>query len=82
MTTLVEIESAVATLPVRDQRKLLKKLSERLSTSPAGKKTPSLHDRMKDLCGIVDSGIPDLATNKKHMEGFGRWKNHAGAHAR
>lgn len=38
MTTLLEIESAVATLPVRDQRKLLKKLSERLSTSPAGKR--------------------------------------------
>ena len=32
----------------------------------------SLHERMKDFCGIVNSGIPDLATNKKHMEGFGR----------
>lgn len=24
--------------------------------------------------GEFDSGIPDLATNKKHMEGFGEWK--------
>ena len=73
MTTLVEIESAVDALPLREKRKLLKRLSEKLEARPA-KKTPSLHDRMKDLCGIVDSGIPDLATNKKHMEGFGRWR--------
>jgi hypothetical protein len=24
--------------------------------------------------GMFDSGIPDLATNKKYMEGFGEWK--------
>jgi hypothetical protein len=24
--------------------------------------------------GEFDSGIPDLATNKKYMEGFGEWK--------
>jgi hypothetical protein len=27
---------------------------------------------MKDGRGIVDSGIGDLATNPKHMKGFGR----------
>ncbi len=31
----------------------------------------SSYDAMEDFCGIVDSGIPDLATNPKHMEGFG-----------
>lgn len=72
----------VATLPVRDQRKLLNKLSERLSTAQPRKTTPSLHDRMKDLYGIVDSGIPDIATNKEHMEGFSRWKNSVGLHVR
>lgn len=72
MTTLGEIESVVAALPLRDQRKLLKHLSARLEQKPM--KKPSLHDLMKDGCGIVDSGIPDLATNKKHMEGFGRWR--------
>ena len=35
-------------------------------------KRPTLHDLMKDSCGIVDSGVSDLATNPKHMEGFGR----------
>ena len=72
MTTLVEIETVVDALPLRDQRKLLKHLTERLEKR-TGKK-PSLHDLMKDGCGIVDSGVPDLATNKKHMEGFGRWR--------
>jgi hypothetical protein len=36
------------------------------------KKRPTLHDRMKCFCGIVDSGIPDLSTNPKYMKGFGR----------
>lgn len=29
-------------------------------------------DLMKDGCGIVNSGIPDLGSNKKHLEGMGR----------
>ena len=32
----------------------------------------SLHDRMKDVCGIIRSAPRDFATNPKHMEGFGR----------
>ncbi len=72
MTTLVEIESAVDALPKSAQQKLLKHLSEKLAPRPT--KKLSLHDRMKDGCGIVDSGVTDLATNKKHMEGFGKWR--------
>jgi hypothetical protein len=70
MSTLTEIEAAVATLPRREQRKLLQHLATRLERPP--KKKPSLHDGMKDLCGIVDSGIPDLGSNKKHLAGLGR----------
>lgn len=33
---------------------------------------PSAYALMKDGCGCVDSGVSDLATNPKHMEGFGR----------
>jgi len=36
----------------------------------SGQKT--LFDLMKSSIGIVDSGIGDLASNPKHMEGFGR----------
>lgn len=34
----------------------------------------SLYERTKDLYGIGESGIPDLATNPKYMEGFGAWR--------
>jgi hypothetical protein len=33
---------------------------------------PSAYDLMKDGCGIIESDVPDLASNPKHMEGFGR----------
>ena len=35
---------------------------------------PTLHERMKDFIGCIDSGVTDLATNPKHMEGFGQWR--------
>jgi hypothetical protein len=35
-----------------------------------GEKPLSLHDRMKEVCGII-KGPQDLATNPKYMEGFG-----------
>jgi predicted transcriptional regulator len=35
-----------------------------------GRKPLSLHDRMKDVCGII-KGPRDLSTNSKHFEGFG-----------
>lgn len=31
-----------------------------------------LADLMHDACGVVDSGIPDLASNPEHLAGFGR----------
>jgi len=37
----------------------------------ASQPTISLFDRMKDACGIVNSGVPDLASNPRHMDGFG-----------
>jgi len=27
---------------------------------------------MKDARGVIDSGIPDLASNPEHLKGFGR----------
>ena len=42
------------------------------TASPAKKPPPTAYDLMKDGRGIVDSGIGDLATNPKHMKGFGR----------
>jgi hypothetical protein len=36
---------------------------------PAG--GPSLYDLMKDAIGCIDSGVTDLSTNPKYMEGYG-----------
>lgn len=38
----------------------------------AARPGPTLHDLMEGACGIVDSGVSDLASNPKHMKGFGR----------
>jgi len=46
-------------------------LEKELAASKKGKKL-SLLERMGDLVGKGDSGIPDLATNPKYMEGFGQ----------
>lgn len=33
---------------------------------------PSLHDLMRDCCGIAEDAPPDYATNPKYLEDFGR----------
>lgn len=37
---------------------------------------PRLHDLMKDASGVVDSGVPDLGSNPKHLKGFGGARRH------
>ena len=32
----------------------------------------SVHDLMKEWCGMFDEGPPDLSTNKKYFDDFGR----------
>jgi predicted transcriptional regulator len=44
---------------------------EALLEQQNGEKPLSLHDRMKDVCGIIKRGPRDLATNPRYMEGFG-----------
>jgi len=50
-------------------RRVLKNPEEPESSQ---KQSPSLFQLMEDHCGIVDSGISDLASNPDHLEGFGR----------
>ena len=45
-------------------------LEEKLEASAAAAK-PSLLDQCGDLCGSGDSGLGDLASNPKHLAGFG-----------
>ena len=37
---------------------------------------PSLAGLMKRARGVVDSGVPDLASNREHLAGFGRDARH------
>lgn len=33
--------------------------------------TPTAYELLQDGCGIVNSGMSDLATNPAHLDGFG-----------
>jgi hypothetical protein len=72
MSTLAEVEAAADCLPLPQQRELLQHLAAKLHIPPTVPPAQSLHDRMQDLCGIVDSGLTDLSTNKQYLEGLGR----------
>jgi hypothetical protein len=43
-----------------------------LETPDKTARQPSLAGLMKRARGTIDSGVPDLATNPKHLAGFGR----------
>jgi predicted component of type VI protein secretion system len=43
-----------------------------LASPRTGRRPPSLAELMKGARGVVDSGIPDLASNPEHLAGFGR----------
>jgi predicted component of type VI protein secretion system len=55
-------------------RKLRDLVEEGLRPVLDGRKTrrPSLAGLTKRARGIVDSGVPDLASNPEHLAGFGR----------
>lgn len=43
-----------------------------LASPQMARKRSSLAELMKDARGVVDSGVPDLASNPEHLAGFGR----------
>lgn len=43
-----------------------------LEKPPASPKRATLAELMESARGIMSSDVPDLATNPRHMEGFGR----------
>jgi hypothetical protein len=40
--------------------------------APKTRRQPSLASLMKSARGIINSGVPDLGSNPKHLAGFGR----------
>ena len=57
-------------------RRLLEKEQPAAETEqkqlPRKPRPGSLHDLMKEWCGVVDEGPPDLSTNRKYFDDFGR----------
>lgn len=53
-------------------RKLKDLIEEGLRHVLDNTQRPSLAELMKDARGVVDSGVPDLGSNKRHLEDFGR----------
>lgn len=57
----------------RSKSSLARESIERdLDRDRAVEEPPSVYDLVKDDLGCVDSGVTDLSSNPKHMEGFGR----------
>jgi hypothetical protein len=47
-----------------------------LDAPPKARKPARVGELMKRARGIVDSGVPDLGSNPKHLKGFGRSARH------
>jgi hypothetical protein len=43
-----------------------------IEAPPERRRSPSLAGLMKRARGVVDSGVPDLGSNPKHLAGLGR----------
>ncbi len=65
----VKAEAALRGRPMKDL--IEEGLRLVLEKSVKSGKGPTVGELMKDYIGIVDSGVTDLSTNPKYMEGFG-----------
>jgi hypothetical protein len=64
---------AEAALQGRKLRDLVEEgLRLALETRTRGSRAPSLAGLTKRARGMIDSGVSDLASNPKHLAGFGR----------
>ncbi len=68
---LVARMDAVARARQTSRSALLREALEEKLKVVARKTPPSLYERSADLCGKKRSGLRDLASNPKHLEGFG-----------
>jgi len=80
MKTTVEVPDelyrrakAEAALRGRKLRDLVEEGLRLVLESPRGKaRRPSLAGLTRRARGMIDSGVPDLASNPRHLAGFGR----------
>jgi len=58
--------------PLPDERAAPVAESVTASAESTEQPQPSFYDLTKEFCGCVDSGLGDLSTNKKYLEGIGK----------
>jgi hypothetical protein len=68
---LVARMDAVASARRTNRSALLREALEEKLKDHARNTPPSLFEQSADLCGQGCSGLGDLASNPKHLEGFG-----------
>jgi len=68
----LRIERRAKRLGVSKSALVRESVEKILPSDDAMEDEPSAYDLMKDGFGCVNSGVGDLSTNPKHMEGFGR----------
>lgn len=68
----VRLEKRAKRLGVSKSSLLRESLEREFREGSAVEEEPSMYDLVKDDLGCFDSGLGDLSTNPKHMEGFGR----------
>lgn len=79
MRTTVELSDdlfrrakAEAALRGRKFKDLIEEGLRRVLDQPETAPPVSLHDLMRDCCGVAEPTPPDYASNTTHLEGFGR----------
>ena len=73
-TQNAELERAAKTERLSKSELIRRSVNEYLQKRPSprsSKKKPSLHDRLKKYIPKTGTGMKDLSTNPRHMEGFG-----------
>ena len=58
--------------PLPDERAAPVAESVTASAESTEQSQPSFYDLTKEFCGYIDSGLGDLSTNKKYLEGIGK----------
>ena len=68
----LRLEQRAKRLGVSKSSILRDSLERDLNEGAKVEEEPSVYDLTRADCGCFDSGLTDLATNPKHLEGFGR----------
>lgn len=68
----VRLEKRAKRLRTSKSALVRESLEKALGPAEVVEDAPSAYNLMKDGFGCIDSGVGDLSSNPKHMEGFGR----------